>query len=58
VTVDDSSPIVAATMRDHNLKWVPVVDNIDNMYVKGYVRRDEMINYVLNELHGKEDESL
>jgi NADH dehydrogenase len=50
-TEDDSCTIVAATMRDHNLKWVPVVDNPTNLYVKGYIRRDKMINYVLEKFH-------
>lgn len=55
VTVNDPSTIVAATMRDHDLKWVPVVDNLDNLHVEGYVRRDGMIGYVLERLGKKED---
>ena len=51
VTVDDSPPLVAATMREHSLKWIPVVDNLSNLYVKGYVRRDKMISYVLERIH-------
>lgn len=50
-TESDSCTIVAATMRDHNLKWVPVVDNLSNLYVKGYIRRDKMINFVLDKFH-------
>ena len=51
VTVNDAPPVVAATMREHSLKWVPVVDNLSNLYVKGYVRRDKMISYVLERIH-------
>ncbi len=54
VTVNDSSTIVAATMRDHDLKWVPVVDNLDNLHLEGYIRRDGMIGYVLERLGKKE----
>lgn len=58
VTENESCTIVAATMRDHTLKWVPVVDNLDNLYVKGYIRRDRMINFVLEKFHGQHDEIL
>ncbi len=51
VTENDSSTIVAATLRDHDLKWVPVVDNLDNLFVKGYVSRDRMITFVLDKFH-------
>ncbi|MCK5392281.1 MAG: CBS domain-containing protein, partial [Deltaproteobacteria bacterium] len=50
-TENDSSTIVAATMRDHDLKWIPVVDNLSNLYLRGYIRRDKMINFVLDKLH-------
>lgn len=51
VTENDSCTLVASTMRDHNLKWVPVVDNLENLDVKGYIRRDKMINFVLDKFH-------
>ncbi len=51
VTENDSCTLVAATMRDHNLKWIPVVDNLENLYAKGYIRRDKMINFVLEKYH-------
>lgn len=54
VTVDDKPSLVAATMREHGLKWVPVVDNLSNLYLKGYVRRDKMISYVLGSIHKHE----
>ena len=54
-TEADSCTIVAATMRDHNLKWVPVVDNLNNQYVKGYIRRDKMINFVLEKFHDRHE---
>ena len=57
VSENDQPPLVAATMREHNLKWVPVVDNLSNLFVKGYVRRDKMISYVLERIH-RHQESL
>ncbi len=51
VTENDSCTLVAATMRDHNLKWIPVVDSLENLYAKGYIRRDKMINFVLEKYH-------
>jgi NADH dehydrogenase len=57
VTETDLSTIVAATMRDHDLKWVPVVDNLDNLYVKGFIRRDKMITFVLDKFHEHHEET-
>lgn len=57
-TESDSCTIIAATMRDHNLKWLPVVDNLDNLYLKGYIRRDKMINFVLDKFHEHHEKSL
>lgn len=54
VSENDVPTLVAATMREHNLKWVPVVENLTNLYVKGYVRRDSMIIYVLERVHRHE----
>ena len=51
----DAPDIVAVTMREHNFKWMPVVDNPSNMYLKGIVRRDSMISYVLERLHTHEE---
>jgi len=51
VTENDTCTLVAATLRDHDLKWVPVVDNLDNLYMKGYISRDRMITFVLDKLH-------
>lgn len=50
VTMNDSSTVVAGTMRERSLKWVPVVDDLSNLHVEGYVRRDGMIGYVLEKL--------
>ena len=50
VTVNDASTVVAGTMRERGLKWVPVVDDLSNMRIEGYVRRDGMIGFVLENL--------
>jgi len=47
VTVNDTSTSVAATMRDHGLKWIPVVENFENRKFKGYVKFDKIMNFVL-----------
>jgi NADH dehydrogenase len=50
VTAGDTSTVVAGTMRVRGLKWVPVVDDLSALLVKGYVRRDGMIGFVLEKL--------
>jgi signal-transduction protein with cAMP-binding, CBS, and nucleotidyltransferase domain len=50
VAINDSSIVVAGTMRELNLKWVPVINNVTDMHVVGYVRRDGMIGFVLQKL--------
>lgn len=55
ITQSDTCTLVAATMRDHNLKWIPVVDNLENRDIKGYIRRDKMINFVLEKFHEKHE---
>lgn len=55
VTENDSCTVVAATMREHDLKWVPVVDNLSMLQVKGYIRRDKLIEYVMLNLHRAHD---
>ena len=51
VSENESTVLVIDTMRDHNLKWMPVVDNVNNMKLKGIVRRDKMLSFVLANLH-------
>ncbi len=53
VTMNDSSTVVAGTMRERSIKWVPVVDDLSNLHVEGYVRRDSMIGYVLEKLSAR-----
>ncbi|MDA2921282.1 cyclic nucleotide-binding domain-containing protein [Desulfobacterota bacterium AH_259_B03_O07] len=50
VSADDESTSVAATMRIHGLKWMPVVDNLESYRIKGYVRIDSMMNFVLKHM--------
>ena len=50
VTVPDSSVSVAGTLRVRDLKWVPVVEDLASHKLAGYVRRDEMIVFVLEKL--------
>lgn len=50
VGLGDATTVVAGTMHERGLKWVPVVDNLDDLRVAGYVRRDGMIGFVLERL--------
>ena len=50
VAVDEQTPAVAATMRLHGIKWMPVVENLDSRKVKGYVRMDTIMKFVLQHL--------
>lgn len=47
VTANDSSLVAATTMRDHGLKWLPVVDSYDTRRLTGYLRVERMLNLVL-----------
>lgn len=53
VSENESTVLVIDTMREHSLKWMPVVDNINNMKLKGIVRRDKILSFVLANLHKK-----
>ncbi len=50
VTVDDDTPTVAATMRLHGIKWMPVVEDLVTKKIKGYVRMDTIMKFVLQHL--------
>ncbi|MBI4228779.1 MAG: FAD-dependent oxidoreductase [Deltaproteobacteria bacterium] len=50
VTENEETPSVAATMRLHDIKWMPVVENLDSRKIKGYVRIDRMMRFVLQHL--------
>ncbi len=50
VTADDKTTAVAATMRLHGIKWMPVVEDLDSRKIKGYVRIDRIMKFVLQHL--------
>ena len=50
VTEDDETSAVTATMRLHGIKWMPVVENLDSRKIKGYVRIDRIMKFVLQHL--------
>lgn len=50
VTANDNSLLAAATMRDHGLKWLPVVDDQESRRVVGYVRAEKMLYGILHKL--------
>jgi CBS domain-containing protein len=53
VTADDDTPTVAATMRLHGIKWMPVVEDLITRRIKGYVRMDKIMKFVLQHLPQK-----
>lgn len=50
VTSTDSSLLAAATMRDHGLKWLPVIDSRERRKVLGYVRAEKMLYGILHRI--------
>ncbi len=50
VTADNDTPTVAATMRLHGIKWMPVVEDLVTRKIKGYVRMDKIMKFVLQRL--------
>jgi len=50
VTMNDSSRMAAATMRDHELKSLPVIESQTNRRLIGYVRAEKMFMRVLQKL--------
>jgi hypothetical protein len=41
-----------ATMREHGLKKLPIVESRDARSLKGYVRVERIMDLVLQKLHG------
>lgn len=50
VTRNDSSLMAAATLRDHELKSLPVIESQNNRRLVGYVRAEKMFMRVLQKL--------
>jgi CBS-domain-containing membrane protein len=50
VTRDDTSLTAAATLRDHELKSLPVIESQTNRRLVGYVRAEKMFMRVLQRL--------
>jgi NADH dehydrogenase len=50
VAAGEETPSVAKTMRLHSIKWMPVVEDLDSRKIKGYVRIDKMMKFVLQHL--------
>ncbi len=49
-STEDSSLIAAATLRDHQLKWLPVVQNRSDNRLVGFLRADTMFLRALQKL--------
>lgn len=50
VAANEETTKVAAKMRLHGIKWMPVVENVFNRKTAGYVRMDRIMKYVLQHL--------
>ena len=51
-SLEDSSVVMMATMREHGLKKLPIVESRDARSLKGYVRVERIMDLVLQKLHG------
>ncbi len=50
MTLNDSCLLAIATMNDHNLKWIPVIDDCESRRLQGYVRAQKMLHRVLQDM--------
>jgi len=50
VTMNDDSLHAVSLMREHGFKRLPVVENKDNMFLKGNIRIENVIDRILKEL--------
>jgi len=50
VTLDDSTLVAAATMLDHGISWLPVVQSKDNLRPVGYLRRENILDRMIERI--------
>jgi NADH:ubiquinone reductase (H+-translocating) len=47
VSAKDSTLLAVSTMREHGLKWIPVVDDLKGRRMQGFVRSQKIVQRVL-----------
>ena len=50
ITIDESAALAVMTMREHGLKSLPVVDNHEARTVKGYLRIENIMDNLMQQL--------
>jgi len=50
VTINESSALAVLTMREHGLKMLPVLENNETRFVKGYVRIENIMDNIISRL--------
>ena len=50
VTLDDSTLVATATMFDHGISWLPVVQSKDNPRPVGYLRREKILDRMIERI--------
>jgi NADH dehydrogenase len=50
VALDDSALVAAATMLDHGISWLPVVQSKDNPRPVGYLRREKILDRMIERI--------
>lgn len=56
VTESDNMILAVSTMREHNLKWIPVVDSLQSRKLKGFVRSQRIVQRILEAAPAEEME--
>jgi CBS domain-containing protein len=54
VALDDSSLVAVATMLDHGISWLPVVQSKDNPRPVGYLRREKILDRMIERIEHTE----
>jgi NADH dehydrogenase len=49
ISLEDSSLVAAATLRDYKIKWIPVVDNKRSRRIVGCISARKIMAYILKE---------
>lgn len=56
VALDDSTLVAVATMLDHGISWLPVVQSKDNPRPVGYLRREKILDRMIDSIGQRQAE--
>jgi Mg/Co/Ni transporter MgtE len=54
VSIEDTSLVAASTLRDYQLKSIPVVDERQGGRIAGYISARKMMAYILKEMRASD----